>query len=298
MNANLNKTSVEDIIFFDIETVRANEELEIGSAEYQAFRKKTRDRETDEYLSDEDLQKLYKRKAALYPAFSKIVCISLAYVRGNTVIVTSLTGEESQILIDFSNIVNNSKGAVLCGWNIIGFDLPRVRVRAFGSGLDSWNLGKANDSGSKPWVLAEYVLDLMDIHKGTGYYNESLDEGCLIYGVPSPKDALDGSMVSDEYYANGVDNIAVYCEKDTVSCVQILLRMKGLPLVTEIVRKVTKGTTNERSMIDQIFMEGHVSGDQLNIITDFAEENGLDKKIVGEILTAAVGDKKAKIELE
>ena len=294
MNTILNKTSVEDIIFFDIETVSANEELEVGTKEYQAFRKKTRNRETDEYLSDEELKSLYKRKAALYPAFSKIVCISLAYVRGNTIIVTSLTGEESQILIDFNTIVNNTKGVVLSGWNIIGFDLPRVRARAFGSGLDSWNMGKANDSGSKPWVLAENVLDLMDIHKGTGYYNESLDEGCLIYNVPSPKDALDGSMVTEEFYKNGVSAIAEYCEKDTVSCVQILLRMKGLPLATEIVNKTPK-TDQQRSMIDQIFMEGHASDEQIEIIAKFADENGLDKAIVSDIVTAAVGDKKQTI---
>jgi hypothetical protein len=55
-----------------------------------------------------------------------------------------------------------------------------------------------------------------------------------ILGIPSPKGDIDGSQVRDVYYNdNDIDRIIEYCERDTVAVAQVLLRLKGKPLLEE-----------------------------------------------------------------
>ena len=49
-------------------------------------------------------------------------------------------------------------------------------------------------------------------------------------GIPSPKDAMSGSEVS-EYYWNGQhDEIKTYCEKDVKATANVILKMAGMPI--------------------------------------------------------------------
>ena len=55
-----------------------------------------------------------------------------------------------------------------------------------------------------------------------------------VLGVPSPKEDIDGSQVRQVYYEeNNLDRIVEYCERDTVTVAQILLRLRGEPLLDE-----------------------------------------------------------------
>ncbi|NNK28204.1 MAG: 3'-5' exonuclease, partial [Flavobacteriaceae bacterium] len=51
--------------------------------------------------------------------------------------------------------------------------------------------------------------------------------------IPSPKDDIDGSEVYSVYYEeNNLDRIVAYCERDTITVAQILLRLRGDDLLT------------------------------------------------------------------
>jgi len=53
-----------------------------------------------------------------------------------------------------------------------------------------------------------------------------------VLGIPSPKDDIDGSQVRDTYYEEqDIDRIIEYCEKDTVTVAQILLRLRNEPIL-------------------------------------------------------------------
>ena len=55
-----------------------------------------------------------------------------------------------------------------------------------------------------------------------------------VLGVPSPKEDIDGSQVRQVYYEeNNLDRIVEYCERDTITVAQILLRLRGEPLLDE-----------------------------------------------------------------
>jgi hypothetical protein len=55
-----------------------------------------------------------------------------------------------------------------------------------------------------------------------------------IFGIPTPKDDIDGSMVADVYYKDGdLARIATYCEKDVLTTARIFLKFKGEADFTE-----------------------------------------------------------------
>ena len=55
-----------------------------------------------------------------------------------------------------------------------------------------------------------------------------------ILNIPSPKDDIDGSMVGAVYWKeNNLSRIAKYCSKDVIAVAQIIMRLKGLPLIID-----------------------------------------------------------------
>ena len=55
-----------------------------------------------------------------------------------------------------------------------------------------------------------------------------------IFNIPTPKDDIDGSDVARVYWKDkDLERIVVYCQKDVVTVAQLLLRYKGLPLISD-----------------------------------------------------------------
>jgi len=55
-----------------------------------------------------------------------------------------------------------------------------------------------------------------------------------VLGIPSPKDDIDGSEVRDVYYKDeNIDRIIQYCEKDTITVAQILLKFRNEPILED-----------------------------------------------------------------
>ena len=54
-----------------------------------------------------------------------------------------------------------------------------------------------------------------------------------VFGIPSPKDDIDGSQVAQVYYQEkDIERIIRYCEKDVVTVAQVLLKMRQEPLLS------------------------------------------------------------------
>ncbi len=82
-------------------------------------------------------------------------------------------------------------------------------------------------SGAKPWKTP--LIDTMELWRFGDYKSfTSLKLLCAIFGIPTPKDDIDGSQVADVYYNDhDVQRIAFYCEKDVVATAQVFLKMNG-----------------------------------------------------------------------
>ena len=224
MNQTIKKVNQEKILFMDIEDVRRSKELDVNSREFELYRKKTRNRETDEYLSDEEVVQQYKTKGALKMCYTKIVCIGVGFIKDGEVHIKSLEGTEEEIIKQFCTIAQSFD--YMCFSNGIAFDLPMV----INNGYRYFDVcevlpDRFVTSGKKVWNL-DRLLDLQEIFKGTHYYASSLDEMCYHFDLPSPKSDLDGSQVSDEYWDNGLEKISKYVKQDVFACVNLFKKMR------------------------------------------------------------------------
>jgi hypothetical protein len=224
MNQTIKKVNQEKILFMDIEDVRRSKELDINSREFELFRKKTRNRETDEYLPNNEVIVEYQKKAALKMCYTKIVCIGVGFIKDEQVHIKSLEGTEEEVIKQFCTIAQNFD--YMCFSNGIAFDLPMV----INNGYRYFDVcevlpDRFITSGKKQWNL-DKLIDLQEVFKGTHYYASSLDEMCYHFDLPSPKSDIDGSQVSDEYWNNGIEKISKYVKQDVFACVNLFKKMR------------------------------------------------------------------------
>ncbi len=216
----------EDIIFLDIETIPQKEEYEMLDPSMQTlWEKKSKFfRNEDQSAAD-----VYER-AGIYAEFGKIICISAGIIKDRNPFSLRLKSffgdDEKSILSEFSAMLekftHNRKDALLCGHNAREFDYPYIARRMIINGLRIPEI--LNNAGKKPWEIK--LLDTMELWKFGDHKNfTSLELLTSILGIPTPKDDIDGSMVSKIYRQdNGLNRIVRYCEKDVIAVVQVMLR--------------------------------------------------------------------------
>lgn len=223
----------EQLFLFDIETVPgAADYNELAPDLQQLFERKV-GRQRNE---DEDPSEFYFSRAGILAEFGKVICISCGYLQKkeneyHLKIKTFYGDDEKSLLEEFTQTLLNisSKGYQLCGHNIREFDVPWLCRRMLINGLI---LPPVLDIyGKKPWEVNH--VDTLDLWKFGDYkHYTSLNLLATILGVPTPKDDIDGSMVAEVYYKqHDLNRIAVYCSKDVVAVAQVIMKLKGLPLI-------------------------------------------------------------------
>ncbi len=230
----LHKLNLDDILFLDIETVPLHQQYSELSAEAQMlWEEKTRYQRKEEFSAEE-----FYDRAGIWAEFGKIVCISVGYFsfrhQQRTFRVTSFTGEEKNLLEDFSRLVNehfSRPNKLFCAHNGKEFDFPYISRRMIINGIEIPQ--KLQLFGKKPWEISH--LDTMEMWKFGDYkHYTSLKLLAHILSIPSPKDDINGSEVRNVFYNEGdIDRIATYCEKDTITVAQILLRFRNDTLLDD-----------------------------------------------------------------
>jgi len=230
----LEKIKSENILFLDIETVpeHANYD-EVDKHVKELWDQKTKYKRKEEFTPEE-----FYDRAGIWAEFGKIICISVGYfVENNSernFRITSFSGEEKQVLIDFKQLLDNhffKPYHLLCAHNGKEFDFPFIARRMV---IHQVELPKALDLfGKKPWEVPH--LDTLELWKFGDYkHYTSLKLLTNILGVPSPKDDIDGSQVAEVYYKEqNLERIVDYCEKDTIAVAQVFLKFKREELLTD-----------------------------------------------------------------
>jgi len=230
----LEKIKSENILFLDIETVpeHANYD-EMDKHVKELWDQKTKYKRKEEFTPEE-----FYGRAGIWAEFGKIICISVGYfVENNSernFRITSFSGEEKQVLIDFKQLLDNhffKPYHLLCAHNGKEFDFPFIARRMV---IHQVELPKALDLfGKKPWEVPH--LDTLELWKFGDYkHYTSLKLLTNILGVPSPKDDIDGSQVAEVYYKEqNLERIVDYCEKDTIAVAQVFLKFKREELLTD-----------------------------------------------------------------
>lgn len=229
----IEKLSLENILFLDIETVPQQESFDtLDPIDQQLYADKTKYQRKEEFSPGE-----FYDRAGIWAEFGKIVCISVGYFvnrDGQQFRTRSFVGEEKTLLEDFSGLLKehfSSRNNLLCAHNGKEFDFPYIARRMIIQDVEIPS--KLNLFGKKPWEVPH--IDTMELWKFGDYkHYTSLKLLTRILGIPSPKDDIDGSQVRDVFYLeNDVQRIATYCEKDVVAVAQIVLKLRKEPILTD-----------------------------------------------------------------
>ena len=189
-------------------------------------------------------EEYYPMRAAILAEFAKVVCISFGYFKkenrnaetGYQLRIKSFCSQdEKEILGRFVDTLQQlhvqNHQWIFTGHNIKEFDVPFLcrRMLVNGISLPSY----IDFQNMKPWDTP--ILDTLHLWRFGDYkHYTSLKLLAAVLGVPSPKDDIDGSQVGNVYWKDkDLARIAVYCQKDVLTVANVILRFKGMPLLTE-----------------------------------------------------------------
>ncbi len=113
---------------------------------------------------------------------------------------------ELDILDRIWTVIGNANGGPVCGFNVLGFDLPTIFVR---SAMNKIKARRKFDL--KPW--GGDVLDLMALRYAKGQF-KGLGWLTKVNGIISEVPDVDGSMVGQLYDAGEFDKIGAYVRDD------------------------------------------------------------------------------------
>ncbi len=234
----LEQAKTEDILFIDIETVPQVADIsQLNETVQELWEEKKGKHRTE----DENVNEYYFQNAGIFAEFGKIICISVGKISQTGMFqeftVQSFYGDnEIKLLTDFSAFLKQelqkNRNINLCGHNIREFDVPYICRRLLINDLKLPIYFEQLQS-KKPWEAG--LLDSMDFWKFGDYKNYislKLLAHCL--GIPSPKDDISGKDVGKVYWKEqDLHRIKTYCQKDVLTVAQIVLKLKGLSLISE-----------------------------------------------------------------
>jgi DNA polymerase elongation subunit (family B) len=234
-------SELQKIMFLDIETVPQTADYKDISPElrhiwedkFALIQKRMPEKYNDQTTAEE----AFHTSAGIYSEFGKIVCISVGFIYYQGAEIhfrtKSFAGDdEKKLLVDFTTLIVKfctTRDQTLCGHNIKEFDIPYICRRLLINGLPLPPIFQI--SGKKPWEIN--FIDTLELWRFGDYKNyTSLKLLTAVFGIPTPKDDIDGSEVAHVYYQEkDVNRIARYCQKDVLATAQVFLRLKGMELI-------------------------------------------------------------------
>jgi len=231
----LRNLDLAKILFLDIEAVPEEQNYHTLSSQRQVlWEQKT----AYQRKEDQSPETFYDR-AGIWAEFGKIVCISVGFFdisspNSQQLRIKSFSGDEATILEQFKQLCDEHfylKSHLLCAHNGKEFDFPYIARRMI---IHRMNLPKIlNLFGKKPWEVQH--IDTLQLWKFGDYkHYTSLALLADIFGIPTPKDDIDGSDVARVYYQEkNLNRIVRYCEKDVLTLAQVFLTFLNKPLLEE-----------------------------------------------------------------
>lgn len=220
---------LENILFLDIETAP----LQFDYTQLPATEKDLWDKKWS-YNRDLDPAQQYA-KAGIYAEFAKVVCIGLGFMADGKFRTRCIAGDdEKKLLTEFSDLLSghfNTSSHYLCAHNGKEFDFPFLCRRLLVNGLPLPKLLQLQ--GHKPWEVKH--IDTMELWRFGDIKNfTSLNLLAHVFGIPSPKDDIDGSQIGRIYHEEkDLERIKAYCLKDVITLIKIYQSQKAIPVLKD-----------------------------------------------------------------
>lgn len=288
MNHKIKNLDYTKILFADCETVRGEEVFDSTHPHYSVWQWKQRNKETNEFLSDEENIKLYYDKAALFPEWGKIACISVGFIHKNEFHIKSFVGQEKEILTSFISIVKSTGRSMV--FHNAEFDVPYIRKRWFINGMsveEYLTEQQGNDVGVKVWDLEKSVHDSMKWWKGSTFANTSLDELAMCFHIPSSKTIMHGNETSNYFYLGKLKALQQYCEADVAVLGNLIRVWKGDSILEPILRQDVE--VGELPLLQKIYKATSIDSKTKKDLQKKLTKNKLikkDKEVIEDILVS------------
>ena len=233
-----NRNQLLRFLFIDIETVPQQKNYASLSPEWQQLWFEKNAKTVPE---NQSMEEAYNTRAGILAEFGKIICISIGYLYENEFqklclkIKNLSDNDEEALLKAFTTVVNlfckRYSHFEFAGHNIREFDIPYICRRMIINRLPLPSYLQLNNL--KPWEVN--AIDTLHWWRFGDYKNYiSLNLLANVLGVLSSKDDISGADVRRVYYEeNDLARITTYCGKDVVTVANVLLRLKGLPIIDE-----------------------------------------------------------------
>jgi len=196
------------VLFLDVETLPADPEDPMWKKRFEAVSQRSGE-STEEF---KERLNLIHHNSAMLPAFGRVWMIGYALGSNDPVILSgdgSLEDEE-RILRDFWAFLNTVPSPWYVGFNIVGFDIPFLQVRALHYGL-SQLARKLNQWTTKPW--SRRFIDLMQVWPRTGADKSAWESGLQGVGKLETVCHVLGVELQTGVMGQGVYN--AYLNRDT-----------------------------------------------------------------------------------
>jgi len=219
------KIPIENILFIDIETVPMASQYDDLDENFKSLWDKK-----SVYLSknDEDDPSTLFERAGIYAEFGKIVCISAGRIQNDEIKTKSYYSDNEknyykEFADDLSIFTRNIPNLYLCAHNGKEFDFPFIIRRMIINQIPIPYI--LNTRNKNRYELP--FIDTMEMWKFGDYKHfTSLALLCELFGIPTPKDDIDGSEVARVYYEeNDLERIKQYCEKDVTALIEVYKRL-------------------------------------------------------------------------
>jgi hypothetical protein len=228
----LNEVKIETVLFLDIETapnwLTLDQAPEVVQNEW-IYKFKFRSEAPAEPKKGEVygayfdyFAELWQKEAGLYAEFSRVVCVSVGFMyQGEFLIRSYFQQNEGELLqafkYDVQAFVRSIPSAKLCAHYGKGFDYPFLAKRMLINRIVIPAI--LDTAGLKPWEIAN--LDTHEVWKMGGMNSAGLPAICMAFGIDTPKDDLNGSLVAKAFHDGQLQRIADYCEKDVFALLNV-----------------------------------------------------------------------------
>ncbi len=188
-------------LFFDIETIPSADEHRDLHVEILKKKKAGKDK------SDEDIY----RSTNLEGTFGRVCCIGIIKENHDGKIIQQevFSGDEKEILTKFWESAKDVTRFI--GHNIWAFDLPFIYQRSIINGIRPRGDISFARYRNIPIYDTMYEWNLWNFDKDK---MQKLDTLAKVFGFPTSKDEMDGSMVWPYYQEGRIEEICKYCMKD------------------------------------------------------------------------------------
>jgi len=214
---------VENILFFDIETVPLWKDwTEMPDEIFECWWNRIKWKLDSRAEEPEAVNKFRSKqwdKIGTMAEFARVACIAKGYLRENKpTILAECLEDEGTMLHNFIYMLRNGpKGAtdILCTHTGNTFDIPFLAARMLIHGIPI--PAQLDMIGVKPWLIPH--IDTMELWPASKFV--SMRTLALVMGLPDPKGDMSGAGVAEAYAAGEYGKIEKYAEGDVLTLMNI-----------------------------------------------------------------------------